>query len=224
MRTTQEDPGPPSAKKEPSLKGFIQSRRWTILLCLLTLSYAFDSISAQSVISESISRLLYVMVFAGAFVASDLPDRVKKGMVTVVLFWPLVSIVNIHFQNTVTEIAEVVTFVSILGGALVTLFRELMKDLDVDAVAGSIFGYFLITLAFALFYVKLEAARPGSFDLGNSEEHVSSLVYFSLVTITTLGFGDITPISRLARVVVGIEAATGLMYVAVFIGRVIGRR
>ena len=72
------------------------------------------------------------------------------------------------------------------------------------------FGYLLAALVFALFYVTLEEVQPGSFSLGETDDRVSSLVYFSLVTITTLGFGDITPVSRLARVVVGIEAATGI--------------
>ena len=48
-------------------------------------------------------------------------------------------------------------------------------------------------------------------------------MYFSLVTMTTLGYGEITPVAPIPRLLAGLQAATGTIYIAVFIGRVVSR-
>ncbi len=200
------------------------AHRWSILLTLLAFTVLFDSIAEDGFLSDTVSRFMYVVIFSGTILASTLSLRIQKLALAIVLIWPLIVISDDVFDTSVTSSAEILVLIIILCGALLILFRELTRDDGPDAIAGAIFGYFLIALAFALFYVRLEVAHPGTFNFGESDQHVSSLVYFSLVTITTLGFGDITPVTRFARIVVGIEAATGLMYVAVFIGRLVSRQ
>jgi hypothetical protein len=51
----------------------------------------------------------------------------------------------------------------------------------------------------------------------------SSVVYYSIVTITSLGYGDILPISPLARMVAGFEAIVGVLYIAIMIGSIVGK-
>ena len=46
--------------------------------------------------------------------------------------------------------------------------------------------------------------------------------YFSLITLSTVGYGDITPVSKVARMLAAMEAMTGLLYVAVLIARLVG--
>ena len=201
-------------------------RRWSALLGLLVLTYLFATIADFGIAGEIVGRCLYMVVFAGTVVAADLPAHVRRAAFTVVLLWPVATLLDVTVGGPVTQIAEMALLSILLVGSLIIVFGEVSGDggTQTDGISAAIFGYLLITLTFALFYVKLEETYPGSFDLGRSDSHVSSLVYFSLVTITTLGFGDITPVSRFARVIVGIEAALGLMYVAVFIGRVVNRR
>lgn len=204
----------------------LKSRRWSVLLGLLISTYLLDSVVEESPFGEVLSRLLYMVVFAGAVLAAEVPGRTARLALLVIFCWPLVSILNVVWATEASGVADFLFVATILVGCLIIVFHELSRDEDAvaDAVAGAMFGYLLIALVFALFYVKLEAMRPGSFNMSDMDGHTSSLVYFSLVTITTLGLGDITPVSRLARVVVGIEAATGMMYVAVFIGRLVARR
>jgi hypothetical protein len=46
--------------------------------------------------------------------------------------------------------------------------------------------------------------------------------YFSFITLSTVGYGDITPVSRIARWLAAMEAMTGLLYVAILISRLVG--
>ncbi len=98
-----------------------------------------------------------------------------------------------------------------------------------DTVYGGICVYILLGYCFALVFMLLEILSPGSFYYAHSTpasiaQIESQLVYFSYVTLTTLGFGDITPLTPPAKSLVMIEAVVGPMFVAVFIARLVGVR
>ena len=70
----------------------------------------------------------------------------------------------------------------------------------------------------------MEGFQPGSFSGLGQQGHALSwrFLYFSFVTLTTLGYGDITPVHPLARSMATIEALTGQLYIAVLVARLIG--
>lgn len=98
-----------------------------------------------------------------------------------------------------------------------------------DTVYGGICVYILLGYCFALVFMLLETLSPGSFYYAHSTpagiaQTQSQLIYFSFVTLTTLGFGDITPLTPPAKSLVMIEAVVGPMFVAVFLARLVGVR
>jgi voltage-gated potassium channel len=108
-----------------------------------------------------------------------------------------------------------------LGGAAVTA----------DTVAGAICFYLLLGVIWAIIFSLVEVAHPGSFLDGgrplNSSTTgprslVPSLLYLSLVTLSTLGYGDILPITPTARMLAALEAIIGPLYLAVLIARLVG--
>ena len=56
----------------------------------------------------------------------------------------------------------------------------------------------------------------------NLEEHVTELMYFSFITLTTVGYGDIVPMAPMARSMVILEALAGQLYLAAFVARLVG--
>ena len=98
-----------------------------------------------------------------------------------------------------------------------------------DKLAGAICAYLMIGLTFAILFSVLEITRPGSFrlpagpgepGLGHGGEYV--FIYFSFTTLTTLGYGDITPLASFARTLTWMEAAAGQLYLAILIARLVG--
>lgn len=98
-----------------------------------------------------------------------------------------------------------------------------------DKLAGAICAYLMIGLTFAILFSLLEVTRPGSFslpatlggsELGRGGEYV--FIYFSFTTLTTLGYGDITPLASFARTLTWMEAAVGQLYLAILIARLVG--
>jgi hypothetical protein len=59
---------------------------------------------------------------------------------------------------------------------------------------------------------------PGSIQLGQATNHQSELLYFSLVTLSTIGYGDVVPLSGEARMLAVLEGVTGVLYIAVTVG------
>jgi len=98
-----------------------------------------------------------------------------------------------------------------------------------DTVYGGICVYVLLGYCFALVFMLLEILVPGSFYFAHEPpvgipQIESQLIYFSFSTLTTVGFGDITPLAAPAKSFAMIEAVVGPMFVAVFLARLVGVR
>ena len=101
------------------------------------------------------------------------------------------------------------------------------RRVDMDVVFGACCVYLLIGLIWASLYAVIEAAAPGSFDFGplaggaaGTEE--GRLVYFSFITMTTVGYGDITPVAPVARTFSAMQGLVGQLYLAIVIARLVG--
>jgi hypothetical protein len=102
------------------------------------------------------------------------------------------------------------------------------RDVTVDTILGSIVAYLLIAVGFTLGFEIIELQNPGSFSgladggAGDRAKLGSSMMYFSLVCITTMGFGDVVPVSNIARPLAVLEGVFGQLYLAVMIARLVG--
>jgi hypothetical protein len=94
-----------------------------------------------------------------------------------------------------------------------------------DRILGAIVLYLLIGLACALVYAYIDRIVPGAFSKRASDgAAIGDWVYFSFVTLTTVGFGDVTPVARAARAIAIGEALVGQLYPAIVIARLISLR
>jgi len=100
-----------------------------------------------------------------------------------------------------------------------------------DTILGAVCGYILIAYVFALAYAALEDTKPGSFrssvapperDVAEIGHLTPELMYYSFVTLTTVGYGDIAPASRTARSLAILEMLAGQLYLAAFVARLVG--
>jgi hypothetical protein len=114
-----------------------------------------------------------------------------------------------------------------LGFVSVVLFSYL--GLPGAVTRGRIYGlvnlYFLLGLFYFALFNFVETVQPGSFRetgiLAANGISRHSLLYLSLVTLTTLGYGDILPVSQPARTMAALEAATGVLYIAITVARLV---
>lgn len=126
-------------------------------------------------------------------------------------------------NSQIHAVAAVFSFGLVISASIVTFWHLLhAKRYDADLLYGAIFGYLLISMSFAFVFYRIERWSPGSFLLATHTADWASFLYFSLVTITTLGYGEISPLHPFARILAALEAVIGVMYVAVLIGAIVG--
>jgi|SRR5579862_7053495 len=79
--------------------------------------------------------------------------------------------------------------------------------------------YLLLAMTWFALYCAIDAAFPGSFQLGSNilANRQSELLYFSLITLTTIGYGDILPLNGEARMLAALEGVIGVLYVAIMV-------
>jgi hypothetical protein len=117
----------------------------------------------------------------------------------------------------VGRLSVVAFFVSVAAWTVWHL--ALAQRVTARTLLGAVSGYLLVGIAFAVSYAMLEVVAPGALRLG--EARSSDLVYFSFITLATVGYGDITPVSAAARMLAVAEAVIGQFYVAAVVARLI---
>jgi hypothetical protein len=189
-----------------------------IMLVILVAPFIRHTGKAGYLITTSLAAMIPLTSFY-ALTA----DR-NRAIIILFIAAPFVILdgINMFFANRYLMIASM-SFATVLYIYIVVLlvinllsYRVITADLIYCAIS----TYFLIGVMWAGIYIVLEGIFPGSFS-GLSE--IADLVYFSFVTLTTVGFGDITPQSILAKRLAIFEAAIGGIYLAVIIAMLVGR-
>ncbi len=84
--------------------------------------------------------------------------------------------------------------------------------------------YLLLGLLWAAIYLAIDSFSPGSIQTGSgTTDRQTELLYFSLITLSTVGYGDIVPLSGPARIVTALEGMTGVLYIAITVAFLVGR-
>ena len=124
------------------------------------------------------------------------------------------------FWNGVFSLLSAVAFLLIV---LWWVYRE--GPVTGHRVRGAVAGYLLLALCFSLAYQLIEYVHPSSFTLPLEAQDIharaASFLYFSVVTLTTVGFGDIAAVHSVARSLVMVEALVGQLYPAILLARLV---
>ncbi|MDN6859628.1 potassium channel family protein [Pseudomonas sp. CAN2814] len=150
---------------------------------------------------RSHSRLFYLLCGMGA---------ISLAMAFVPEHWHLHPL----FKRGVPQIGFILLLV-------ISLFHRVTQERPVtrELLYGLCALYLNFVLSFALTYNLIEHLRPHSFQTANGPLDMASFVYFSMVTLTTIGYGDIVPVQPLARLLAGSEAIMGVLFMALAVAR-----
>jgi hypothetical protein len=114
------------------------------------------------------------------------------------------------------------------------LLRGVLRQREItsETISMSISVYLLLGFTWGLFYIVLHHVQPLAFSLGSSPTPISGpsseqqafpvLIYFSLTTLATIGYGDITPVTLQARYAAVAEGIMGQFYMAILVARLVG--
>jgi Ion channel len=128
---------------------------------------------------------------------------------------------ELFFWNMILSLLVTLGFLLIV---LWWVYRE--SPVTGHRVRGAIAAYLLLAVCFSFAYALIEYVHPGSFTLPlggaqGMQTRSASFLYFSVVTLTTVGFGDIAAVHPVARSLVMVEALVGQLYPAILIARIV---
>lgn len=156
--------------------------------------------------------------------------RRKALFVAAVLAAPAVAVrwINYGGSGSVAPGMVVASAIPPISFAVAMLFRFVLKARRVDSevICAAVSNYLLLGLLWSFAYSLVEKLAPGSFSCGGLSSAKTGIdqftfLYFSLVTLATVGFGDIYPLADAARMLAVIEGITGTFYMAILIARLV---
>jgi len=116
----------------------------------------------------------------------------------------------------------------VLLAAMVVVLRDVMRArrVTMDTVLAAASVYLLMALVWSSIYIAVEVFQPGSFALGptagpGTMSTQSQLVYFSIITMTTVGYGDITPATPQTSMLAALEGLIGQLFIAIILSRLV---
>jgi hypothetical protein len=206
---------------------------WLLASLLLVLFVIYPFVSRGGVGRLAVTLGLTAILVAGCL---QLP---QKGLRRIALTLAAVAFVaqwldNFTPRSEILVIARASTMVFLALSAYGILSRVLRgADSNLHRLVGAITVYLMLGLVGGFGYSLIELRKPGSIhlpDLGAAEEAVEAvdptrdLIYFSFVTLSTLGYGDVTPKSQSARTLATIEALIGQIYLVTLIAHLVSLR
>jgi voltage-gated potassium channel len=213
-----------------SVLGRLRFRRFSTVGLLISLVVLF--ICAPFVEEFKGGDLVVTGLFSLVLLAGVLAvaDRKRILVFAIVLVIPAIAgrWIN-HFRPDIVSAAVFLTAGLILIAFVVAnLLRFVLRapSVNVEVLCASIAAYLMLGLMWAMAYWLVDQMTPGgafSFNTNAGPRSMKGFTgfYFSFITLSTVGYGDITPVSRPARLLAAMEAMTGLLYVAVLIARLV---
>ena len=211
--------------KDLTTKGWFYKEKFTFLLVILV----FYSIAAPFFIdffqANFLTNFFFLIVLLSAvFAVSSKKEHfililIISGLRIVLFCYTLfVSSENPLLVSIILDTIFNICLIFIIGGYF---YRH--DSVSRNTISAALICYILLVLVWADLYFLVELKFPNSFTIAGEVIKASPAIlnYFSFVTITTLGYGDISPVSAQARQLAVLEAFVGQMYVAILIARLV---
>jgi hypothetical protein len=174
------------------------------------------------------SKTPFVLLFVVMLAAIETVDTPRYVRIACYALAAVDLVLVFSFELSAHPVIMVAFSLILLGFALivpVAMIVHIMRQSRVtaDLILGALCSYLLLGILFAIFYRVSHDFVPGAFRLSvEASTRMSTFTYFSFTTLSTLGYGDITPVSPGIRQLAILEALTGQIYLAVLVARLVG--
>lgn len=211
-----------AAMKKDAVKG----RAVYLLIFIVLLNMLYPITNGNNAASQILYQILYAGLFVvGIMVTSDNRRHIGFSIALAVIWFIAASIYSLdptnYWKTQITYAILLVFHINIIWTLMRYIFAA--EKVTADVIYAACAVYFLLSFFFVPIYGMLETAVPGSYvdnTLGGLVQW-QQLVYYSLITLSTAGYGDILPTTMWARMLAGIEVTIGVLYVAILVARLV---
>lgn len=179
--------------------------------------------------------LFGIVIFLGFTAVLKEKWKILFGIVVLVIGL-LFDVMNMNGTSSVKIVFSSAMELVFLGFITVVILSHIIdaERITVNEISGALCVYFLMGIMWALIYYMIEFTWPGSYSslphlsipgvitFDTAMNIFSTLLYFSYITLTSVGYGDCTPLTIMSRGFSNIEAVIGQLYIAVIVSRLVG--
>lgn len=193
-----------------------------VILTLLVFAIFFVPIFNRP-LQEILDPILNIGIFLTVIFIGNKNRRLIFTIIlfSIILRWilaPLLS--NDNFRNA-TQLINLVIFIYAVFQLIISIAKS--EAVKAKVVIDAINGYLILGLAFSHLVHFTESFYPGAFSFEDADLPFSMYNYFSFVTLSTLGYGDVTPQMPISRSLATLIAVSGQMYMAIIIALIVGK-
>ncbi|SMO64322.1 potassium channel family protein [Solitalea koreensis] len=198
-----------------------------LLALLIVLIFIISPFSYLGFVSSVALTVLFTLILiTGVFSVSNNRNFRWPAVIFALLCFVVRCNSLLFFNVYLTRLDYFLSILFFILLSLIIIKRIFFEgDITIHRIQGSIAVYLLIGLIFTYCYLLTFSLVPDSFNLPpiktNRESMLGAFVYFSFVTLTTTGFGDITPNHQISQSLVLMEALTGQLFPAILIARLV---
>jgi voltage-gated potassium channel len=201
-----------------------------LLICLLLTIFFYPSLSKQRLLIRDI--IFTAIILSGTY-SLDFAKRTRNilivsGAITIILTW-----LDYVFVYDLLKLVSFLSFFCFNMFITVFMIRHIARSQQVmlTIIINSINGYLLIGILGAVLLAIAEITQKFFFHIntgainfaGDAATGFHDYLYFSFVTLTTLGYGDITPVSAFAKSLTIVIAISGQLYLTILIAMLVGK-
>ena len=201
-----------------------------LLVCLLLIIFFYPSLSKQRLLMRDI--IFTAIILSGTY-SLDFAKKTRNiliitGILTIFLTW-----IDHFFAKDILRLVSFLSFFSFNMFITVFMVRHIArsKEVTLTIIINSINGYLLIGILGTLLLAIANIVQKFFFHIdtgainfaGNAAAGFHDYLYFSFVTLTTLGYGDITPVSAFAKSLTIVIAISGQLYLTILIAMLVGK-
>lgn len=216
--------------------GSVREHPYRNVFITIIAALAVDAMAPRMINRAAISEMTVIIILAAALIEIVRARRRAVLLLAIGTSAIVARVVAIFRGDTAAWNSAVITLTELL---FVILIWHLLHDVLTgrrptgERVFGALCAYLFIGMLFALLFAHMEYRVPGSFhlagepisaQLASESATMPIFTYYSFVTLVTLGYGDIVPVTEHARSVAWLEALIGQLYLAVMVATLVGLR
>jgi voltage-gated potassium channel len=207
------------------IMNFLKNNRFLVLLIMLVSLFSVTSFIGNPFVAGLYGTINYtLMLLSGLYAFSQVRNFLKF---TTIFFLFAIVIDWIEYINPLSQLIDtirpLITALVLILLLIMTLRSILLAgSITKNVIFGSLCGYILIGYFGAFLTMAIAVIYPGSYNV-SGEIQTLDAIYYSFITMTTLGYGDLLPLTEQSRALAILLSILGPMYVAILIAMLVGK-
>jgi voltage-gated potassium channel len=209
---------------------FINQNKFVLLLTCLITFFLSTALIQDKYFELAISLLFAAMMILSLYMIGHrkrllIVSTAILGGSTTLLFFSATSLPELRALRMIEILLAMAFFAVLLSASLYYTIKD--RAITFNHLCGAVCTYLFIGLTWSYTYLLIELLAPTSFNYVTQFDLLGSksleFMYYSFVTLTTLGYGDISPVSDIAKTISWMEAVTGQLYLTMLIALLIAK-